>query len=978
MQLAMVKVASLVLDVALRIWLKDEKTYLVNNALDIERLAVKLGCDFFEKKQLNINLDQCINSTSEKLYAARFLDGIEEERKGEIVKQIVADLKKMDLSSEEFLKKVMLGKDITPEIIKRSEKERLLWSPKENGAYNNCVRFVADAIVKFTTGLPSFSADALKILYVRNEEIWSKFEKQLDEICKLLKGSEGTQVEYKEFEIDYLRKVASINSKVELFGSGISKRAIKHYDLNTSYIELYCESSDIDDIDGEIEISKVFDYGNVVWIGGEAGGGKTTFLQWLATCAATKKEEMESVSELVPIVLKLREIDFPINYKKEIEKITNSSCPDGWIEYLFKYDKVLLLFDGLDEISEANRNKVYFEIERICDEWQETKIKANKRRSKIVVSSRMYVEDELDCEHCFFEIMRMKMPNIKKFVKYWHNTILKDILEKPEKINECSQSVIDNITKSQSLRSISGTPLLCAMICALSYINEKVIPTNRLELYDKCCHMLVSERDEERHISYDKRLDVLDYTKKERILEDIAHYMMIVEKAAMSKEDIVAYLKAFLEDSTLIEEKELKEKPEILVDYLVRRTGIIREKSIGTIDFVHKTFMEYIASKAIVRRNEFNILSSNAVKSFWKETIVMCFGQISRENASKQLNELLRLYENTNNIEYVFMAALCAKGASDIDMSTNIRIDELIKTFIPPQKKYIAQLSKTGDFIVPFLHDDITYSDKERNSCLLLLDRLLDDAENSEIVSAIFSYVQGQGDIQIKNQAIGILRYCQRDWLEEHSIREKVSDWVINELFFNAKFKLTDDILSLMLADKFKGKLIGLKDVTIVFTKEVDDDGAYGIDPDIYREFANVRKITMENVSFVHQLEVLEEIDSLDEIFIKVCDDKEIIIDKLRYYPCVKEIKTMTYYSEGLSYICTNDLIKFPKLEVVHLVLGNDDLEIQLNDLKNNSLIKRIHLSVTQIGYERNRNEIVALRMDKKRVEVSIIEGIVD
>ena len=111
----------------------------------------------------------------------------------------------MDISSEEFLKKVILGKDITPEIIKKSEKERLLWSPKENGAYNNCVRFVADAIVKFTAGLPSFSADAIKILYARNEEIWAKFEKQLDEICKLLKGSEGTQVEYKEFEIDVIK-----------------------------------------------------------------------------------------------------------------------------------------------------------------------------------------------------------------------------------------------------------------------------------------------------------------------------------------------------------------------------------------------------------------------------------------------------------------------------------------------------------------------------------------------------------------------------------------------------------------------------------------------------------------------------------------------------------------------------------------------------------------------------------------------------
>lgn len=166
--------------------------------------------------------------------------------------------------------------------------------------------------------------------------------------------------------------------------------------------------------------------------------------------------------------------------------------------------------------------------------------------------------------------------------------------------------------------------------------------------------------------------------------------------------------------------------------------------------------------------------------------------------------------------------------------------------------------------------------------------------------------------------------------------------------------------------------------MTIVFTKEVDDDGAYGIDPDIYKEFVNVTKITMKNVSYVHQLKVLEAINSLDEIFIEVCDDKEIIIDKLRRYSCVKEIKTMTYSSDSLAYVCTNDLIKFPKLEVVYLVLGNDDLEIQFDDLKYNSLIKKIYLSVTQIGYERNRNEIVTLRMDKERVKVSIIEEVID
>lgn len=976
MQSTFVLVASLVVDVALRIWMKEKESYIVDNILDVERLAIKLGCDIFERRQLVTNLDQCINNTSEKLYSEYFLNGIEDARKVEIIKQVAEDIKQIKVGEEIFLQNIMMAKDIAPEIMRKSEKVRLLWSEKENGAYNNCVRFAADAIVKFTTSLPSFSTEALSILYRRNEEIWKKFEKQLEEICSLLRGNEGTHAEYKEFQIDYLRKVASLNSKVRLFGSGIGRRIIKEYDLSTSYIELCCQQTNNDDIEYEIQISQVFDYGNIIWIGGEAGGGKTTFLQWLATSAATKNGEIESIKGLIPIVLKLREIDFPINYRKEIEKIANSACPNGWIDYLFKYDRVLLLFDGLDEISEENRNEVYNEIERIYDSWQEgnnDRKKVKERKSKIVVTSRMYVEDELQCQHCFFEILRMKMPNIKKFVKYWHNTILKDISENQEKINEYSQNVIDNIAKSKSLKTISGTPLLCAMICALGYTNDKIIPTNRLELYDKCCHMLISERDQERHIKYDDKLDKLDYSKKERILEDIAYYMMNVEKASMLKVDIVEHLKAFLKDSTLIEDKDIKDNTESIVDYLVRRTGIIREVSLGTIEFVHKTFMEYIASKAIIRKSEFNIISTKAINDFWEETIVMCFGQLSREHASKALKELLYIYEQTNNKEYIFMASLCTQEASDIEILINDQIDEVISYFIPPQKKDISQLSKTGDIIIPFLYDKDSYSDSERNRCLLLLSRLLDDTENEEIVSVAYSYVVGNGKKTIKNQAFGILTVCPSEWLDEHSIREKVSEWFITELASGEVCEATEDVLSLILPEKIKGKLESLKDVVISFSVD-GDESIYGIDSEIYKEFMNIKRLKLEKVSHAYQLEVLDPINQLEELWIDVYDDNEIIIDKLKYYACVKGVRIFSYISYGLLYICQSDFAVFSKLEKVHLLLGNDNLEMEIGDLNFCKNIKEFRVSLTEKGYIGNGREIDSLVASTNVIEVTTLE----
>lgn len=971
MKTLIVQIASLVIDVALRTWMKDEKTYIVNNVLDVERLAMKLGCEFFERGHLETNLKQCINNTSEKIFYARFLDGIEEQRAKQIVKQIIEDIEKIDTQDEKFFQSVMMGRDIVPGIIKNSERERMLWCEREIGAYQNCVRFASDAIVKFASGLPTFSSEALKILYRRNEVMWSKFEKQLEEICTLLKGNEWARIEYKEFQIDYLRKVTGINSKVQLFGSGISKRMVRYYDLSTSYIELYCEGVNDGETDYEIEISDVFNYGNIVWIGGEAGGGKTTFLQWLATCAATKSEKIETIKGLVPIVLKLREIDFPINYKKEIEKITNSPCPKGWIEYLFNYDKVLLLFDGLDEICEENRNKVYEEIEQICKAWQ---IEKKERKSKIVVTSRMYVEDELECEHCFFEIMRMKMPNISKFVKYWHNTILKDISEEPDKINEYSQNVIDNITKSQSLRTISGTPLLCAMICALGYLNNKIIPTNKLELYDKCCHMLVSERDIERHIKYSEKIDILNYFQKERILEDMAYYMMNAEKAAMAKKDIVDHLKAFLKDSTLVQDPQLRENPEILVDYLVRRTGIIREMSMGTIDFVHKTFLEYIASKAIIRKNEFNIIPLKSNSNFWKETIVMCFGQLSRENATCQLKELLELYERTKNIEYVFMASLCARETSDIEIVVDKKIEDLISTFIPPQKEYISQLSKVGDIIVPFLYNKDTYSDRERHRCLTLLNRLLINTLNSEITSVVYSYVDGPGNQLIGEYAIVILSYCPLEWLDEHCIREKTSEWFLKQIAHKNKVVLTDKLMSLLLTDKVKGKLKHLNDVTIVFSKEFDNEMKSEIDSSIFREFGLAKKLTLENIVTSYQLEILKSVKKLEEICIKVLEDTDIILDRIKRYNGVKNIKTLSYFSKNLLYVCDNDLIDFTELENAYLQLESSNIEMQITGLNFNANIEKIHIALTEEGYWANEEKIYSLALSSDVVEVTTIK----
>ena len=62
----------------------------------------------------------------------------------------------------------------------------------------------------------------------------------------------------------------------------------------------------------------------------------------------------------------MRNASWPIDLQDAVNRITTvygSNCPDGWILDLLKRKRVVLLFDGLDEIDQEKRKKVYEFIE---------------------------------------------------------------------------------------------------------------------------------------------------------------------------------------------------------------------------------------------------------------------------------------------------------------------------------------------------------------------------------------------------------------------------------------------------------------------------------------------------------------------------------------------------------------------------------------------------------------------------------------
>lgn len=940
------------LDIAIRAWTKDKQSYVVDTIFDVKKLADKLGCTFLGEQNLKQNINEFTTEFTEQLYGSPLLDGIKDERKVVIIQQLIEDINTNIKIDKNTISLILGDEDLKRMIEENSVVKIKEWSEKEKGIYNNCLRFSVDAIVKFIQLLPEYSQEALKILYQKNNKTFKEIGEQLRIIIEMLNSQKSVSDEYRDFEIDYLRKIEKKYKKIVVFGAGLLRRNVCRYNINTSYIELSCMEDDKNFIERTVSASNIFDKNSVVWLTGEAGGGKTTFVQWLAVNIAIGN--LENFKGFIPIVIQLRTVSkFPICIEKEIGSILGVECPKEWVSYLIKYDKVLLLFDGVDELSVYNRNDFYSLIEDIVDEFKENKCK----KSKIIITSRPYVEDTLNTvKHSRYRILRMNSKNIDKFVRYWHKTIFDETETEEEEIELRSEKLIDVINSTPAIKNIASTPLLCAMICALNYVNNESIPSNKNELYEKCCHMLIEDRDKERHISVaeNEELNRLDYTKKSRFLQKIAIYMMNNEVVECKKDKIVKVVKDMISKSTILESSDLREHPSKLVNHLIQRTGILREPSVGKIDFIHKTFLEYLAAESLYRENDDQFLIDRSIEPFWKEAVIMSFNQMDQRQSTRLLEKYLELYHITKCADYIFMAGLCAQNACDTERTVRNKIYSEIQNLIPPNLNHIEQLAEAGEYILPFLKDKKEYTETERKNCLVLLDHILYEEQSQYIggLQILISYLNGNGDFLCKDKAAKMISEYPEDVIEENGIRKKVSYAISDTMIQDEECILSMEMFCLMGVLPEVKKFNNIVDLKIVNTRDsYDEEMCHEFDKNILSYFTNVKRLTLSYINEIEIFQLLNVTKGLDSMTLTVKGNNIQILDEINGKDVCKNIKNLKIEFEDISFICQKDLESFVNLESLSLIFHNSLLEFEINQWDKWKKLLKVNIIVPEFVY---------------------------
>jgi hypothetical protein len=557
-------------------------------------------------------------------------------------------------------------------------------------------------LVEVVTTLPKFQAGALTELLRRDTSILSTLTRILDRL------PERRGVE--DFAADYNRVVANKLDRLELLGVTLAE-ANRRYPLSIAYIDLSVVRRDrgqlraVGDKDTASpsvrRADSVLAEEHLALIMGTAGSGKTTLLQWLAVRGARGDfpGPLAVLNGTVPFFIPLRryvdrELPFPQDFPLAVGAHIVHEMPPGWVHELLRAGQALILVDGVDEMPEGQRGRVRAWLADLVQTFGS---------SRFVVTSRPAAVGEGWLDGLRFttaELQQMSVSNVAEFVRQWHAAVGAELLDADEKaaLAGYERSLLAAIDTDRHLRALAVSPLLCALLCALNRERRTHLPADRMETYAAALDMLLVRRDAERGVASGGV--ILTRSDKVQLLQDIAFWLVRNGWTDAPAERVIGQIAR-----TAQQLRDADADPQDVFRSLLERSGLLREPSVGRIDFVHRTFQEYLAGKAAAEDDEIGLLVKNAHDAQWREVVVMAAGHAQPEQCAELLTGLLRRGRRRGQQSRFWpLAIAAAQSARRIEPQLRAEIDKVAEQLVPPAtEEAAAALAGTGEALLGLL-----------------------------------------------------------------------------------------------------------------------------------------------------------------------------------------------------------------------------------------------------------------------------------
>ncbi|AWT45690.1 MULTISPECIES: NACHT domain-containing protein [Streptomyces] len=583
-------------------------------------------------------------------------------------------------------------------------------SETEERLYRALFAECCEYFVRIVRGLPVYEERALTELLARTTSLGTEIARILEQLPdRSLFAPEGTDRDG-EFRRRYLELVSTTLDEVELFRS-TSDRSAAQARLSVAYVSLRAtgddgpgrrararsvpvprpDMSDWEEEFGEsvgLRVETALGGASRVLLRGEAGSGKTTLLRWLAVTAARGAftGELAGWNGLTPVFVKLREysgrpLPKPEAMLDSVAGTITGVMPRAWVERQLAAGTALLLIDGVDELLDGERRAVREWLRRLLAAYRDVRVVVTSRPA--AAAADWLRREEFTALH----LDRMTPPDLASFVRQWHHAVRELGEGLPcalEELPRYEQSLLNSLKDRPHLQSLAGTPLLASMLCAMHLNRGSQLPRDRMELYRSALHTLVHERDAHRNVpsAVDDGLSLKD---KLVLLRDLAWRLSDNNRTEISLEQAGVFVGRKLTGMRHVDEQD----GGVVLDRLRHRSGVLRSPAVGRLDFVHRTFQEYLAAEEAAEEDRIGNLVERAHLDLWRETIIMAAGHANRPQREELLGGILDRAEGEprHARKLRLLAASCQETVPEVSQELGARLDEAVERLLPPRRE---------------------------------------------------------------------------------------------------------------------------------------------------------------------------------------------------------------------------------------------------------------------------------------------------
>ncbi|MEU3422074.1 NACHT domain-containing protein [Streptomyces murinus] len=535
------------------------------------------------------------------------------------------------------------------------------------------------------------------------------------------------------FERRYLPYVAEHHNHITIYGIDL-RESPDRWPLEVAYLSLEAtavEDAPPDPVPGErpvtgtgrLRAEEALLADSRVLLRGDAGSGKTTLVQWLAVTAAREGGR-------VPYVLPLRTLTRTGALPAPAGFLTAVSCPltppEGWAERVLAAGRGLILVDGLDEIPAADRHRTR--------DWLRSLLTAHPGNHWLLTSRPTAVRPDWLAQEGFRELTLapMRRSEVATFVHRWHEAARAPEFEAP---------LLDSLRTKRDLARLTTNPLMCGLICALHRERRGYLPTGRKELYDAALTMLLARRDRERGMGVDLGEEV-----QLELLQRLAYALVLSGRTEMgldTAEGIVARCLPTVASAGGDAAAVLRE--------LLLRSGLLRHPAEGVVDFVHRTFQDYLGARYAVAEGHLDVLLSHADDTQWEDVIRMAVAHARPRERTSLLRQLLA----RDTPRLTLLALACLEHVAALDAGVRAEVEARAAALIPPRTKDDARaLAEAGPLVLELLPGPEGLTDAEALGVTITAS-LLGETEPEGALGVLRRF-RGHTDFDVREQLISV------------------------------------------------------------------------------------------------------------------------------------------------------------------------------------------------------------------------------